>query len=99
MASHALRIRGRVIQVGKEWGFEVFVTFGQSEPMAVAFDKAPNLYLNHDSALIALKKKAAEIAEYVGEKLEAVPTTILDLKKNESVTLDDWKNPTLARVH
>lgn len=97
MSNVALRLRGNIIPVGKLWGFEIFITIGAIEPIAVRFDREPHVVLTRESALVEMKKAAADLLELIsanfGEKCESV----IDLNKGESYGLSELRNASMER--
>ena len=92
------RIRGNAVPVGKQWGFEVYITIGPSEPIEMFFDKDPYLFLTREAAIVALKKEAANILRLVCEEAGLPnPEAFVDLNRGEMRKIEDLESAVIQR--
>lgn len=57
------RFQGRALKFGKQWGFEINVTIGDSEPLSCLFKK--ELYLTKEAAIQKMSEVIPDLVDTV----------------------------------
>lgn len=95
----AIRIRGNLVPVGTQWGYELTLEIGQTKPFSVSFRETPYLCVTREIAIAFMKRKSAEIAELITEKFGREPIFIADLNRCERADLSKWKEAPVEVFH
>lgn len=81
------RIRGKAIQKGLGWGFEIYVTIGD-DPNPIYLNSSDDMiYISEEEAKRCLRIAAQEIADVITKDVyKQKPEGYLDLIKNRKVS-------------
>jgi hypothetical protein len=88
------RLRGRIIQEGKHWTWEAWVTIGDDDIENGVYLKSDKQFLNFVAAENNLKETAPEILKTSCQAIGGtIPEDFIDLKRGIVVREDEFKKP------